>query len=49
MVKIGSIEIKKGTLENKFIITDFKNDMVVLYKGRAKSIFQGVLEFGFGI
>ena len=33
VVKHGTIEIKKGTLENKFLLTDFKNDIVVLYKG----------------
>ena len=30
---MGSIEMKKGTLENKFIVTDFKNDLIVMYKG----------------
>ena len=33
VVKHGSISMKKGTLENKFIISDFKHDLVVLYKG----------------
>ena len=27
VVKHGSIEMKKGTLENRFLITDFKNDI----------------------
>ena len=33
VVKHGSIEMKKGTLENKFCLTDFKNDVIVVYKG----------------
>jgi len=33
VIKTGSIEMKKGTLENKFVLTDFKNDMTVYYKG----------------
>jgi len=40
VVKNGSIEIKKGTLENKFIITDFKNDLIVLYKGPLPATFR---------
>jgi cytochrome c-type biogenesis protein CcmE len=40
VVKHGSIEMKKGTLENKFIITDFKNDLVVLYKGPLPATFR---------
>jgi cytochrome c-type biogenesis protein CcmE len=32
--------MKKGTLENKFLITDFKNDLVVLYKGPLPSSFK---------
>ena len=27
VVKHGSIEMKKGTLENRFTLTDFKNDI----------------------
>lgn len=40
VVKTGTIEMKKGTLENKFIITDFKNDMAVLYKGALPASFK---------
>lgn len=32
--------MKKGTLENKFILTDFKNDIVVLYKGALPATFR---------
>lgn len=32
--------MKKGTLENKFIITDFKNDVTVLYKGALPTTFR---------
>lgn len=32
--------MKKGTLENKFIITDFKNDLIVLYKGPLPTTFK---------
>lgn len=39
-MKQGSIEIKKGTLENKFIVTDFKNDLAVLYKGPLPATFR---------
>ena len=40
VVKHGSIAIKKGTLENKFILTDFKHDIVVLYKGSLPPTFK---------
>lgn len=40
VIKHGSIEIKKGTLENKFIVTDFKNEIVVLFKGSLPSTFR---------
>jgi len=40
VVKHGSIEMKKGTLENKFILTDFKNDVLVLYKGPLPATFR---------
>ena len=40
VVKHGTIEIKKGTLENKFILTDFKNDITVLYKGALPQTFR---------
>lgn len=32
--------MKKGTLENKFVVTDFKNDIVVLYKGILPATFR---------
>ena len=32
--------MKKGTLENKFVVTDFKNDIVVLYKGALPQAFR---------
>lgn len=40
VIKNGSIEMKKGTLENKFIITDFKNDIQVMYKGALPATFR---------
>ena len=40
MVKHGTIEMKKGTLENRFILTDFKNDLVVLFKGPIPATFR---------
>jgi cytochrome c-type biogenesis protein CcmE len=39
-VKHGSIEIKKGTLENKFILSDFKNDIAIVYKGAMPPAFR---------
>ena len=39
-MKHGSIEIKKGTLENKFLLTDFKNEIVILYKGAIPPSFK---------
>lgn len=32
--------MKKGTLENKFILTDFKNDILVVYKGVLPATFR---------
>ena len=32
--------MKKGTLENKFVVTDFKHDIVVLYKGTLPATFR---------
>lgn len=32
--------MKRGTLENKFILTDFKNDIAVLFKGALPSTFR---------
>ena len=40
VIKHGSIAVKKGTLENKFIMTDFKNDIIVLFKGPLPSTFR---------
>ncbi len=33
ILKVGSIHIKKGSLETKFTITDFKHDLEVFYSG----------------
>ena len=40
VIKHGSIAVKKGTLENKFIMTDFKNDIIVLFKGPLPPTFR---------
>jgi len=40
VIKHGTIEMKKGTLENRFIVTDFKNDITVLYKGALPPAFR---------
>lgn len=40
VIKSGSIEIKKGTLENRFIMTDFKNEIYVLFKGSLPPTFR---------
>ncbi len=32
--------MKKGTLENKFVLTDFKNDIGVLFKGPLPATFR---------
>jgi cytochrome c-type biogenesis protein CcmE len=40
VIKQGSIQMKKGTLENKFTLTDFKNDISVLYKGALPPTFR---------
>lgn len=40
VVKHGSIEMKKGTLENRFTLTDFKNDIQILYKGSLPATFR---------
>ena len=40
IVKHGSIEMKKGNLENRFILTDFKNDITVVYKGALPAAFK---------
>ena len=40
VVKQGTIKMKKGTLENKFIVTDFKSDIAVLYKGPLPPAFR---------
>ena len=34
VLKPGSIELKRGTLQTKFLITDFKNEIEVFYKGK---------------
>ena len=40
VIKHGSIAVKKGTLDNKFIMTDFKNDIVVLFRGALPPTFR---------
>ena len=40
VIKHGSIAVKKGTLDNKFIMTDFKNDIIVLFKGSLPPTFR---------
>jgi cytochrome c-type biogenesis protein CcmE len=32
--------MKKGTLENKFVVTDFKNEVTVVYKGPLPATFK---------
>lgn len=32
--------MKRGTLENRFLLTDFKNDISVLYKGSLPATFR---------
>lgn len=32
--------MKKGTFENKFILTDFKNELAVIYKGPLPASFK---------
>ena len=40
VIKHGSIAVKKGTLDNKFIMTDFKNDIIVLFRGTLPPTFR---------
>mmetsp|Transcript_11974 Transcript_11974/g.13511 ORF Transcript_11974/g.13511 Transcript_11974/m.13511 type:complete len:236 (-) Transcript_11974:13-720(-) len=40
IIKNGSIEMKKGTQDNLFVVTDFKNDIKVLYKGTFPTTFR---------
>ena len=40
IIKKNSIELKKGTQDVKFVITDFKNDIAVMYKGNLPSSFR---------
>ena len=40
VIKHGSISVKKGTLDNKFIMTDFKNDLIVLFRGALPQTFR---------
>ena len=40
VIKNGTIEIKKGTQDNRFILTDFKNDINVMYKGLLPATFR---------
>ena len=34
VLKVGSIKLKKGSLETKFVITDFNNEVEILYNGK---------------
>ena len=40
VIKHDSIKMKKGTLENKFTMTDFKNDITILFKGALPQTFR---------
>uniref|UniRef100_A0A7S3CSZ1 Cytochrome c maturation protein CcmE n=1 Tax=Strombidium rassoulzadegani TaxID=1082188 RepID=A0A7S3CSZ1_9SPIT len=40
VIKHDSIQMKKGTLENKFVMTDFKNDLQILFKGTFPQTFR---------
>lgn len=49
MVRAGSVERTPGTLEMKFIVTDFKRDVPVVYSGVIPDLFrenQGVVAHG---
>ena len=37
---MSSLQMRKGSLESKFIITDFKNEVEVLYNGMNKFEFK---------
>ncbi len=39
-MKPGSIHLKRGTLEYKFVVTDFKNEIEVLFKGAMPPAFK---------
>ena len=40
VIKHGSIAVKKGTLDNKFIMTDFKNDIIIVFRGALPPTFR---------
>jgi len=40
VLKMRSLQLKKGSLESKFIMTDFKNELEVLYNGLNKFEFK---------
>ena len=40
IIKPGSIEIKRGTLDVKFVLTNFDDDLTVIYKGETKFEFK---------
>ena len=40
IIKNGSIEIKKGTSDNRFVLSDFRSDILVLYKGSLPYYFK---------
>eukprot|EP01016_Furgasonia_blochmanni_P030776 TRINITY_DN3192_c0_g1_i1.p1 TRINITY_DN3192_c0_g1~~TRINITY_DN3192_c0_g1_i1.p1 ORF type:complete len:238 (+),score=26.54 TRINITY_DN3192_c0_g1_i1:54-767(+) len=39
-VKQGSIQMKRGALDTKFVVTDYKNEIEVIYSGTAKFEFK---------
>jgi cytochrome c-type biogenesis protein CcmE len=40
VIKPGTFTVKRGTLETKFTITDFENDIEVFYRGATKFEFK---------
>ncbi|CAD8054443.1 unnamed protein product [Paramecium primaurelia] len=40
IIKPGTIEIKRGTLDVKFILTNFDDDITVIYRGETKYEFK---------
>jgi cytochrome c-type biogenesis protein CcmE len=49
MVEVGSLQREKGSMEVRFIVTDFQNDVTVSYSGVLPDLFrdgQGVIARG---
>jgi cytochrome c-type biogenesis protein CcmE len=40
VVKPGTFSVKRGTLETKFTLTDFENEVEVFYRGATKFEFK---------